>query len=46
MNALIGPDGYLGLDRFALPMAGERLRPRHLVTGQSAPPLPAEEPVG
>ena len=37
--------GYLGLDRFALPVARERLRPVHPVTGQTAPPLPAEAPV-
>jgi thiosulfate dehydrogenase [quinone] large subunit len=36
--------GYLGLDRFVLPMATERLHPGHLVTGQTAPPLPQEEP--
>jgi thiosulfate dehydrogenase [quinone] large subunit len=36
--------GYLGLDRFALPMARERLHRRHPVTGLSAPPLPAAEP--
>ena len=38
--------GYLGLDRFALPMKSERLHRRHPVTGLTAPPLPAEEPVG
>jgi thiosulfate dehydrogenase [quinone] large subunit len=37
--------GYLGLDRFALPMAGERLHRRRPATGITAPPLPAEEPV-
>jgi thiosulfate dehydrogenase (quinone) large subunit len=37
--------GYLGLDRFALPMARERLHRGPRVTGQTAPPLPAEEPV-
>ena len=37
--------GYLGLDRFALPMAGERLLRGRPVTGLTAPPLPAEEPV-
>ena len=37
--------GYLGLDRFALPMAGERLHRRRPATGMTAPPLPAEEPV-
>lgn len=37
--------GYIGLDRFALPMARERLYRGHPVTGQTAPPLPAEEPV-
>ncbi len=37
--------GYLGLDRFALPMARELLHRRHPVTGLAAPPLPAEEPV-
>jgi thiosulfate dehydrogenase [quinone] large subunit len=38
--------GYLGLDRFALPMTGDRLHRGHPVTGLTAPPLPAEEPVG
>jgi len=37
--------GYLGLDRFALPMARERLHRRHPVTGLSAPPLPTAESV-
>jgi thiosulfate dehydrogenase (quinone) large subunit len=37
--------GYLGLDRFALPMASERLHRGPRATGQTAPPLPAEEPV-
>src|ERR1700678_1431435 len=37
--------GYLGLDRFALPMAGERLHRSRPATGMTAPPLPAEEPV-
>ncbi len=37
--------GYIGLDRFALPMAGERLHRDHPATGLTAPPLPAEEPV-
>ena len=37
--------GYIGLDGFALPMARERLRRRRPVTGLTAPPLPAEEPV-
>jgi len=37
--------GYIGLDRFALPMAGERLHRDHRATGLTAPPLPAEEPV-
>jgi thiosulfate dehydrogenase (quinone) large subunit len=37
--------GYLGLDRFALPMADDLLHPGHPVTGETAPPLPAEEPV-
>jgi thiosulfate dehydrogenase [quinone] large subunit len=37
--------GYLGLDGFALPMARERLRRSRPVTGLTAPPLPAEEPV-
>jgi thiosulfate dehydrogenase (quinone) large subunit len=37
--------GYLGLDGFALPMARERLRRSRRVTGLTAPPLPAEEPV-
>jgi thiosulfate dehydrogenase [quinone] large subunit len=37
--------GYLGLDRFALPMASERLHRGRPVTGLTAPPLPAEEPV-
>jgi len=37
--------GYIGLDRFALPMARERLYRGHPVTGQTAPPLSAEEPV-
>jgi thiosulfate dehydrogenase (quinone) large subunit len=37
--------GYLGLDRFALPMASERLHRSPRPTGQTAPPLPAEEPV-
>jgi thiosulfate dehydrogenase [quinone] large subunit len=37
--------GYLGLDRFALPMARDLLHPSHPVTGLAAPPLPAEEPV-
>ena len=37
--------GYLGLDGFALPMARERLHRSRPVTGQTAPPLPAEEPV-
>jgi thiosulfate dehydrogenase [quinone] large subunit len=37
--------GYLGLDGFALPMARERLRRSRPVTGQMAPPLPAEAPV-
>jgi len=37
--------GYLGLDGFALPMMRDRLHRRHPVTGLTAPPLPAEEPV-
>ena len=37
--------GYLGLDGFALPLARERLHRGRPVTGLSAPPLPAEEPV-
>jgi thiosulfate dehydrogenase [quinone] large subunit len=37
--------GYLGLDRFALPMASQRLHRSPRPTGQTAPPLPAEEPV-
>jgi thiosulfate dehydrogenase (quinone) large subunit len=37
--------GYLGLDGFALPMARERLHRGRSVTGLTAPPLPAEEPV-
>ena len=37
--------GYLGLDRFALPMARNLFHPGHPVTGLAAPPLPAEEPV-
>jgi thiosulfate dehydrogenase [quinone] large subunit len=37
--------GYLGLDGFALPMARDRLRRGRPVTGLTAPPLPAEEPV-
>ena len=37
--------GYLGLDRFALPMARERLHRSRPATGMTAPPLPAEEPV-
>jgi thiosulfate dehydrogenase [quinone] large subunit len=37
--------GYLGLDRFALPMVSERLHRGHPMTGQTAPPLPTEEPL-
>jgi thiosulfate dehydrogenase (quinone) large subunit len=38
--------GYLGIDGFALPMARERrLRRTRTLTGLTAPPLPAEEPV-
>ena len=38
--------GYLGLDRFALPMAGKRLHRTPSVTPQLAPPpQPAAEPV-
>ena len=37
--------GYLGLDGFALPMARARLHRGRPVTGLTAPPLPAEEPV-
>jgi thiosulfate dehydrogenase [quinone] large subunit len=38
--------GYLGLDGFALPMVRERrLRRSRPVTGLTAPPLPAGEPV-
>jgi thiosulfate dehydrogenase (quinone) large subunit len=37
--------GYLGLDRFVLPMARERLRHLRLVTGPAASPQPAAEPV-
>ena len=37
--------GYLGLDGFALPMARDRLHRSRPVTGITAPPLPAEEPV-
>jgi thiosulfate dehydrogenase [quinone] large subunit len=37
--------GYIGLDRFALPMARDRLHRGHPVTGLTAPPLPAEDPV-
>jgi thiosulfate dehydrogenase [quinone] large subunit len=37
--------GYLGLDGFALPMARAGLRRKRPVTGLTAPPLPAEEPV-
>ena len=37
--------GYLGLDRFVLPMARERLHRSRPATGLTAPPLPAEEPV-
>ena len=37
--------GWLGLDRFVLPMARERLRHLRLVTGPAASPQPAAEPV-
>lgn len=39
--------GYLGLERFALPMARERLRRTPLMAGQVGPlPQPTAEPVG
>jgi len=37
--------GYLGLDGLAVPMLRERLHRGRPVTGLTAPPLPAEEPV-
>ena len=37
--------GYLGLNRFALPMAHDLVHRGRPVTGLAAPPLPAEEPV-
>jgi thiosulfate dehydrogenase [quinone] large subunit len=37
--------GYIGVDGFALPMVRGRLRRSYPVTGLTAPPLPAEEPV-